>query len=286
MQETDKNNTSAIEIAKPKTESLQRLPDPKPMALMPQSFEQMLKVADVLAKSGLVPKAYQGRPADVFGAMQFGAELGMMPFAAVRNIDVIEGRPALRARASMGVCIVEPDCEYFREHPDSVRGHLSIWVCKRRGVEHRGEFSIDEAKTAGLLGKDNWKKYPAQMLENRAMMFAARKAYPDKLSGVYMPDEIIEMRETAPNEFAAPTPATQIVDVEPELAGPTALEICDALNERIRRCTTTQQVSELLPECQALRDLSPELAKQTRRVYKDQLELIEHAARTEAEANQ
>ena len=53
-----------------------------------------------------------------------------------------------------------------------------------------GSFSIEEAKQAGLLGKDNWKNYPARMLKHRALSFAARDSFPDVFAGIYTPDEI------------------------------------------------------------------------------------------------
>lgn len=274
-----------------KTESLQTIPSSKPMALMPQSFQEMIEVSEYLSKSGLVPQTYQNKPADIFAAMQMGAELGIMPFAAVRNIDVIDGRPSLRARAIMGVCMAERDCEYFKEHSDTEYGVKHVWVCRRRGVDYRGEFGMENAKAAGLLGKSNWKGYGADMLENRAIARAGRKAYADKLAGVYTPDEIIDLRETPEGNFAAPAaqaapvataePEPKVIDVVDEGAEDERRakldEIAQGLNEAIGKTKTREELSKLARQCKDLNEKSPEHGEAAKAVYKSHAELISHA---------
>jgi hypothetical protein len=274
---------TALEKVTPKNEALQTLPD-RPMALMPQTFEQMIKVAEVLSKSGLVPKVYQGKPADVFGAMQYGAELGMMPFAAIRNIDMIDGSPSLRARAAMGVCVAERDCDSFVEAtaPDDFGGK-SVWICTRKGVAYRGEFSIDQAKQAGLLGKNNWKNYPVQMLENRAIAYAARKAYPDKLSGVYTPDEVLEMVQVSPNVFSTeefePPASAQVADVV-DVKGDEGTEgHFESLKRKISNCTTREDLEGLIGECRDLKALSPQFGDRILSVYTNHRSMIDDAAK-------
>jgi hypothetical protein len=53
-------------------------------------------------------------------------------------------------------------------------------------------FTIEEAKTAGLTGKDNWKKYPSDMLFARAISRGAKRFAPGIFGGapVYTPDEL------------------------------------------------------------------------------------------------
>jgi hypothetical protein len=62
-----------------------------------------------------------------------------------------------------------------------------------RGKEtYKAGFSMDQAKVAGLAGKDVWKKYPRQMILNRALIDGCRRIGPDLMAGfaAYIPEEL------------------------------------------------------------------------------------------------
>jgi len=63
--------------------------------LVPTNFDEAFRMAAAFAGSGMVPKAYEGKPEAVFVAMQMGAELGIPPLQAVQNIAVINGKPGV-----------------------------------------------------------------------------------------------------------------------------------------------------------------------------------------------
>lgn len=63
-----------------------------------------------------------------------------------------------------------------------------------------GEFSMDDAKASGLLGKDTWKGNPKRMLLNRARAFALRDAFADVLNGVSVYEELQDLEEEAKTE--------------------------------------------------------------------------------------
>ena len=46
-------------------------------SLAPQSLDEALRFADILSKSSIVPKDYQGSPGNILVAVQWGAELGL-----------------------------------------------------------------------------------------------------------------------------------------------------------------------------------------------------------------
>lgn len=75
-------------------------------------------------------------------------------------------------------------------------------VLKRKGRPVRVElFDSIEAHAAGLLGKSGpWSQYPQRMLEARAMTFALRALYADKLAGLQPTVEELDGIETTATE--------------------------------------------------------------------------------------
>jgi len=86
--------------------------------------------------------------------------------------------------------------------PISAGGELTVtWDMKR-------------ATQAGLTGKDNWKKYPAQMLSARVVAEGVRAVFPACLSGMYTSEEVQDMPELKPMRTVTPEPQA-ITHTEP-----------------------------------------------------------------------
>ncbi len=51
----------------------------KQFDLAPQTFEQLMSFAELVANSGMVPKDYIGKPGNVVVAVQMGVEIGLKP---------------------------------------------------------------------------------------------------------------------------------------------------------------------------------------------------------------
>ena len=60
------------------------------------------------------------------------------------------------------------------------------------GQEMEVSFSVEDAKKAQLAGKDNWKKYPADMCFARALSRLARRLFSDVIGSSYVEGEIQE----------------------------------------------------------------------------------------------
>lgn len=56
----------------------------------------------------------------------------------------------------------------------------------------KGSFSIQESINAGLSEKDNYKNYPARMLDARAFMIGAREIAADIIFGLYSVNELAD----------------------------------------------------------------------------------------------
>lgn len=174
--------------------------------LSPRNFEQALTFSDYLAESDLVPKDFKGRPGNCLIAMQWGAELGLKPLQALQNLAIINGRPALWGDAVIALVRSSPLCEFIIEGDD---GHTATCRVKRRGEpEQSRTFSMDDAKTAGLMGKSGpWTQYPKRMRQMRARAFALRDVFPDVLRGLPVAEEVMDMpaeRHMGPAEEVKP----------------------------------------------------------------------------------
>ena len=159
----------------------------------PKNLTEAMAMAEMLADSQVVPKGFVGMPGNILVAIQMGAEVGLPPMAALQNIAVINGRPALWGDAQLAVCMASPDfddvIEKF-EGPEPKGGKYddaftAVCVAKRIGKSERVRtFSVADAKKAGLWGGNVWAKYPKRMLQMRARGFALRDTWPDRLRGL------------------------------------------------------------------------------------------------------
>jgi hypothetical protein len=159
-----------------------------------QSVSDLMTLGKIAAASGLVPKDYAGQPEKCAGAIAFGAELGLAPMQALQCIANINGRPSIWGDSAKALCLASPVCEGIEEtiEGEGTPNPKAVCVCKRRGHAHpvRAEFSVEDAKRAGLWGKSGpWTAYPKRMLQLRARGFALRDAFPDILRGLVTAEE-------------------------------------------------------------------------------------------------
>ena len=178
--------------------------------LSPQTFDQALTFSQYLADSDMVPKDYKGKPGNCLIAMQWGAEVGLKPLQALQNLAVINGRPALWGDSVIAIVRASPLCEYVIETDD---GHTATCKVKRRGEpEQVRTFSVDDARSAGLAGKQGpWTQFPKRMRQMRARAFALRDVFPDVLRGLPVAEEVMDTpteRHMGAADVVVPPPAT------------------------------------------------------------------------------
>lgn len=139
--------------------------------------------------SQLLPRHLRN-PADLALVMHMGDVLGIDPRQAIWSMHVIEGKPSMSADLMAAVCMRSQACEYLM--PITVSATRCEYAAKRRGwpAEVRMSFTWEDAQRAGLVGRDNWKKYPAAMLKARCLTMICRSTFPDLLAGVYDGDEL------------------------------------------------------------------------------------------------
>lgn len=179
---------------------------PVDSSLQPGTLAELQTFAREFSVSQLLPKHLRDKPADVAITVLYGRELGLTPMQAIQGIHVIEGKPSLSAAMAVALVKRSPLCEFFDLVDSSAKS--ATYETKRRGgrKESKMTFTIEEAQSAGLLGKDNWKKYPAAMLRNRAALALARDVYPDVVANIISDDEADDLRPSFGH--VAPPPPT------------------------------------------------------------------------------
>ena len=162
-------------------------------ALTPGNFEGLWRLSEIMAASGMMPKAMD-RPETVFVAVQMGLEVGLSPMQAVQNIAVINGRPTIWGDALLGLVrgsgLLQGIIETITGEGDAMAATCTVTRKGEQG-DTVGQFSVADAKRAALWGKAGpWTQYPKRMLQMRARGFALRDKFSDVLKGLYAREEI------------------------------------------------------------------------------------------------
>lgn len=137
-----------------------------------------------IAKTEFVPAALRGKPEAVMAAMLTGHEVGIGPMMSLSKINVIEGRPAMAAELMRALVQRAGHDIWFAEKTNTrvtIKAHRSTWPESR---EASVTWSMDDAKRAGLDGRQNWRKYPRAMLGARATAELCRDEFADVLGGI------------------------------------------------------------------------------------------------------
>ena len=168
----------------------------RPTSFAPTTFQEAMEFSKMVAHSDLAPKDYRDKPANVLIAIQMGSEVGLSPMAALQNIAVINGRPALWGDAALAVVQVHPAYEWHKEYTQG-EGDAMTAICqiKRKGSDvSEGTFSVAQAKKAELWTKQGpWTTYPDRMLKMRARGFALRDKFADALRGLITAEEAMDL---------------------------------------------------------------------------------------------
>ena len=184
-----------------------------------KSIAEAMELAKVLCDSSFVPTAYKGKPGDALVAIGYGQEVGLSPISSLQSVAVINGKPSVYGDALPGIIQTHPKYEYHTLTYEGEGDSLTA-VCgmKRAGSPlHIVKFSVADAKKANLWGKAGpWTQYPKRMLGWRALGFAARDMFADKLRGLVLAEEAQDYPKTAeviPMPKAVEVPAAVVESV-------------------------------------------------------------------------
>lgn len=169
----------------------------------PKTVEQQYRLAQLYLESGYVPGRFK-TASEVLGAMHFAKEhFPLAPMTALRQIAVIDGNPSMFGDLPLAKVMASGLCSFKKEYlidKDSkeiciANKNISaeffgaVAHFKRKdpnGVENEvvSVFTVDDAKKAGIWGRNVWNKYPKDLIKYRARGRALKDLFADVLNGV------------------------------------------------------------------------------------------------------
>ncbi len=179
-----------------------------------QGFATTMKIADAMVKSGILPRGIDN-PFKAFAIIQKGREMGVEPMRALTGIYLIEGKTVVSPELKL---------ECFRARGGKVQWIEStntiahVKLTSADGTSHDETVTMQDAATAGLTGKDNWRKYPKSMLRARCVAFALRAM--GEGDGAYIPEEMGAQTDEEGNAVAEYTPPNVVTESRERIAGP------------------------------------------------------------------
>lgn len=207
------------------------------------------RMAAVVAKSGLFGVKSVEQAAAL---MMIAHAEGLHPATAAMDYDIIQGRPAKKPQAMLRDYLRAGGKVEWHEHTDE---RVAATFSHPAGGSVRIEWDMKRAMQAGLGGKDNWKKFPRQMLRARVISEGIRATYPGATGGMYVPEEVADMEprditpraEVLPPEKPTVSGKLKAAAAQVDTSTGEVLPTSDLL-PRIAACKTVAEVDALRPE--------------------------------------
>lgn len=148
------------------------------------SLSDMEKMANTLAKSGLFGIK---EPTQALALMLVSQAEGLHPVIAARDYHIIDGRPSLKADAILARHQASGGTVRWEE-VSHTRACGIFW--HPAGGEIRVEWTLEDAKRAGLANRPVWQKYGRALLRSRCASEGVRIVNPGCICGTYTPEEV------------------------------------------------------------------------------------------------
>ena len=193
------------------------------------SAQNLRMLAQDFLNSGMFPAVKN--VAGAITIIQYGHELGIPPVSALQTMAIVKGKLCMEAKAMQAV---------FQQHGGNVKVlerskiRAKIELSKPGMEPYTHEYTMDQAKTELLSGKDNWTKMPETMLYWRAVATGIRLYDPGVIFGLYSKEELTDIavpseKQDNPGRGIA-TPTGEPVKMQPGVsqAAKTAIPQPDA----------------------------------------------------------
>jgi hypothetical protein len=176
-------------------------------------YEQLTTMAAAFAKSGMFGAKTQEQALSLLLLAQ--AE-GVHPAMAMRDFDIIQGRPSKKAQAMhRDFLAAGGKIEWHKRDDNGADATFS----HPHGGSVRVSWDAERARKAGLSGKDMYGKYARQMYSARVISEGCRAVYPAATSGLYTPHEAASMGPAPEKDMGSAVVVDDDVDVTQEIPG-------------------------------------------------------------------
>ena len=181
-----------------------------------KSMNAAMKVANLLAKSQLLPEQYIGHPENCLIAIDIANRMRVSPLLVAQNLYVVRGKPGWSG--SFAISAIN-NCGKFSplDFVYTKNGGGGCYAQATRlsdGKVLKGtEITLEMAQKEGWSTKpgSKWLTMSEQMLAYRAGSFFARTYCPEVLLGVQTIDEIQDV-----NGYVEDTPQTVTIELNKE----------------------------------------------------------------------
>lgn len=200
-------------------QSMSRYEADNSSAISVRSLDDISRLSKIFIQSGMfkgdksISQAQQVYQAGV--KIIAGVEFGIQPFAAIRGINIINGNAEMSANLMAAKVKKHPKYDYRVKQWDTKGCVITFYEIPYPGAprdqwDELGDssFNEDDAKAAGLLSNQTWRKFPRNMYFARAISNGVRIYTPDVFYGapVYVEGEISGEFESKPEEAPETTP--------------------------------------------------------------------------------
>ena len=181
-----------------------------------------------MSKALGINKMFGKTPEELLPLMLIAQAEGKHPAIAAQEYDIIQGKPAINSKSALARFQQAGGSIQWNERSDL---RAAATFTHPQGGSLEIVWTIERAKQAQLTTKDNWKKYPAQMLASRVVAEGVRAVFPACLSGMYTTEEVQDF--DAPRGKVMPIKAevveAEIVPRDDETAN--KLDACQTIEE-------------------------------------------------------
>lgn len=198
--------------------------------IIPQTFEEVQRIAHMAVRSELFKPAKNGEEHEVTLArcvlcIMTGADVGLSPAQSVQSIAVINGRCLIYGAAVPGILWSKGFKIEQRIDGSGDDRTATCTITRPGGLQITRSFSVREAKRAKLWDErakvkrrkqdgswyevDNdspWHRFPDRMLGWRALGFAKADGASDAMHGLDLYENVIDLTSTEYSDVSEPAP--------------------------------------------------------------------------------
>ena len=177
------------------------------------SFNQLLRVANMLSQTSIIPQSYQNQPQDCFVAIEMANRMGVSPMVVMQNMYVVKGKPSWAGQACTMLINSCGKFKYVKHIYTGEKGkpNRGCYVTATRisdGSQVDGvEVTMQMAQAEGWTSNSKWRNMPELMLAYRASAFFARVYCPEAMMGVQTAEEVYDADSTPINAATSLTAA-------------------------------------------------------------------------------